>query len=323
MARGTQHRKRRPTANARTPCARRPARSREAPSPVRRPSSTGCAPTRSRSSSSWRSLRARIRLLRRRLRLDRDQRRAAELLQRNLGQRRLVALKSLQKADHRAPEEREGLARLATKLEQDNKDDDAITALPTYTALQAEGPGRAARAGRHLSAGTTTTRSTSTANGQAPRRSAQRDRSSGLSSSKLGKALGAGPIDTALPPQAQTAEHAAIDSCTACLPRRSIASYKKLAALRPKDATTQYSTLAQAAQERAATRRPRSARSRPRRELAPGQKQQLDAKIKAHGGKPSGSTPADRHATQTSRGESQPPHELRHQDRAALGRRST
>ena len=111
MARGTQHRKRRPAANARV--AQPAAASRSGRS---RPSwEDQLFFSRLRAHAKWvfvflgARLRGRLRDLRRRLRLDRDQRRPPELLQRHL-EHRLVALVAPEE-DGRASEEREGLAR--------------------------------------------------------------------------------------------------------------------------------------------------------------------------------------------------------------------
>ena len=146
MARGTQHRKRRPAQNARasavaaTPHKQRPPQWQEELffQRLRMPRQVGVRPARRR-------LRARLRLLRRRLRLDRDQRRAPERLQLRQ-QGRHVDLEAPEQG-RQASEGREGLARPRDRARAEAADAGGGDRPRALHDAAPEGPGRPRRAG--------------------------------------------------------------------------------------------------------------------------------------------------------------------------------
>ena len=159
------------------------------------------------------------------------------------------SLSALQKKTIANPKDAKAWRDLATRLEQDNKDDEAITALTTYTTLKPSNQDALRElAGIYLrrAQAYNTLYTEAQARNQALAPASVFQPKSG---SKLAQALTSLPsqFSTAVTSQTSTATSNLYSKLLGYLSQR-LDTYKKLAALSPKDATTQFE-LAQAAQD--------------------------------------------------------------------------
>ncbi len=256
MARGTQHRKRRPTANARVAPA---AAAKAAKRPARPAWEEQLFFGRLRTHAKWMFvfLAVVFGLSFVILGVGSGSTGISQVLQNFFSGSSASgpSLSSLQKKTVAKPEGRGRVARVREQAAAERPAGRCSHRAHDLHEAEAEGPERAAPAGRHLpAAGAGLGQPLRARAGQTPRRSRPPRSSQPKTSSKLGKALATltNPIATAVSSQTSSQTSNDYTQVITYLSEREQA-YEKLAKLAPNDATTQYS-LAQAAQDASDTK---------------------------------------------------------------------